>query len=510
MIKERKRITVRTQRSKLVIKSKRTSKSNPSSLLSNNTSISIINDVTNNDDFDDINLTKIPVNSGVKVENDKTETDDIYTQFATLFKNPDTIMIPTKVKTLIERDLPKGILDKIHGGQKTKENRKVAVELCLLFLSQLSSTYRNILNGSNVEGWKSLRAEYLRQLLRIDDKTYQYVKKALKYKYKIGSILEDRFYVIGEHSYEYRLGLAFRSKGFVPYKLETERVKTLFKKSCERKINLAQNNTICLNLLEFYKSVELPTEDEINIEAKILVELGYTNKKGKTLILNNKKGRDFYPNPDKLVFVEDSLKVYEYLTKNGLLIPRPGNEKSGKRIVDSFTLMPSWVRKLVKINGQPIAEADYSCLHPNIAMSLYGGNTKYLTHEDLSKVLDLDEKIVKLEHLSFFNKKVRQMKKSPLFEYYQKHEPAMMDVIIKEKNESEYGHKITSRRLFAKEVEIMTVVVSRLNEEGIFVGYIYDALFFDPVYSEKVKEVMDEVAIDLEVFTAAKLQNKYS
>jgi hypothetical protein len=466
-----------------------------------------INDVTDNDDFNDIELIKIPVNSGVKVGKDKAETVDIYTQFATLFKNPNAIMMPAIVKSLIERDLPKHFLDKIHGGEKTKENREVAVELCLLFLSQLSSTHRNILNGKSPEGWKCLRAEYLRQLVRIDEQTYQHIKKALlQFEYKLGPILEERFYVIGEHSYGYRLGDSFRSKGFKSYELKTEQVQKLFKKSCVRKLKKAQDNVICVNLLEFYKYVVLPTENEIKIKAKILVKLGYTNKKRKTLIFNNKKGGNYYPNPDKLVFVEDSLIVYEYLTRNGLLVPRPGNKKSGERVVDSFTLMPSWIRKLVKINGQPIAEADYSCLHPNIAMLLYGGNARNLAHSDLETELGVGIDIVKLEHLSFFNKEVSQMKQSPLFKYYQKHEPAMLDAIIKEKNESEFGHKITSRRLFAKEVEIMTEVVSRLNEEGIFVGYVYDALFFDPVYSQKVVEVMNEVAADLGVFTTAKLE----
>jgi hypothetical protein len=52
---------------------------------------------------------------------------------------------------------------------------------------------------------------------------------------------------------------------------------------------------------------------------------------------------------------------------------------------------------------------------------------------------------------------------------------------------------------------MMTEVVSRLNEEGIFVGYIYDALFFDPAFSQKVTEVMNEVALDLKMFTTADL-----
>jgi hypothetical protein len=462
----------------------------------------IINDVT---DIDECELATTPCNIGVKAEKDKNESDDIYTQYPTLFKYPNTIMIPTKVKSLLERDLPKWMLDKIHGREKTKENREVAVELCLLFLSQLSSTHRNILNGTSPDGWKELRAEYLRELVRIDEKTYQYVKEALEYVYKIGPILEVGDYVIKKHSTKYRLGPAFRGKGYVGYSLETDKAKNLFKKSCKRKITEAEGNVICVNLLETYKSIILPTEEEILVKAKMLVELGYTNKNGKLLIFNNKKGPDFYPNSDELVFVENSLKVYDYLTKNGLLIPSPGDEKSGCRVVDSFTLMPSWIRKLIKINGQPIAEADFSCLHPNIAMSLYGGNSQYLTHEKLAEQLGIDKSIVKVEHLSFFNATVWQMKQSPLFKYYDKHEPLMLRALIKDKEKSEHHHKITSRRLFAKEVEIMTEVVSRLNEEGVFVGYIYDALFFDPLHSEKVAEVMNEVAVDLGVFTIAKL-----
>jgi hypothetical protein len=493
-----------SKRGKTVKRSPTNSIHHQLSVINNNTSIYIINDVT---DIDECESAKIPCDIGVKTKNTSDKTDDIYTQFATIFfKTPHVIMIPAIVKTLIERRLPKHYLDKIHGGEKTKENRDVAVELCLLFLSQLSSTHRNILNGKSPDGWKSLRAEYLRQLLRIDDKTYQCVKKALlKFQYDLGPILEERFYVKGKHSYGYRLGESFRSKGYFPYKLKTKQAQDLFRRSCERKLRLAEKNIICVNLIEFYKSITLPTEQEIVDEGRRLIKEGYYNKKGKKLIFRNKKVNAYFPDVANLSFIEDALKIFKYLTKNGVMIPRPGNEKSGGRVVDSFALMPLWIRKLVKINGQPVAEADYSCLHPNIAMSLYGGNSPYLTHEHLAKQLGIDKKIVKIEHLSFFNKRVEQMKRSLLFEYYKKYEPEMVDAIIRAKEESEHGHKITCRCLFAKEVEIMTEVVSRLNEEGIFVGYIYDALFFDPVHSEKVVEVMDEVAADLRVYTSVKL-----
>lgn len=242
MLKESKKEKVNTQRGKLN-STNRTSRINK---LTNNTSIYIINDVMLFDDIMDSDAVKIPMNSGYKIKTEESITKDFCTQFATLFfKNPNEIMIPTKVKTLIERELPKHYLHKIHGGAKTKENREVAVELCLLFLSQLSSTYRNILNGESPEGWKSLRAEYLRQLLRINDKTYQHVKKALlEFHYVSGPILEERFYVIGKHSYEYRLGESFRSKGFISYTLKTQHVQELFRKSCTRKLRLAEKKIV--------------------------------------------------------------------------------------------------------------------------------------------------------------------------------------------------------------------------------------------------------------------------
>ena len=502
MLKESRRVKGNNQKKGKLNSNNRSSRINK---LTNKSSIYIINNVIENDDVINSELTETPVNMGADDLCGKNEGNDIYAGFATMLKNPNVIMIPNKAKRSIMKYLPKPLLDKIHGGTKTIKNRQAALELCLLFLCQLSSTYRNIKNGSNPDGWKTLRAEYLRQLLWIDDKTYQNVIKALEYSYQNGKIIECGHHVIGVHSRKYRLGLGYRGKGFEPYHLTTDIVKDLSKKSCERKIRLAENNIICVNLIEFYKTIVLPTEKEIEEEASRLIKVGYRNKKGKILIYRNKKGDGYFKDIDKFCFVEDAMKIFNYLTKNGLLIPRPGNDKSGGRIVDSLVLMPSWIRKLIKISGQPIAEADYSCLHPNIAMTLYGGNSKCLKHEDLAKDLEIDRQTVKVEHLSFFNKNVHQMKISPLFQYYQKHESGMLNAIIAEKQKSEHKHKITSRRLFAKEVQIMTEVISRLNEEAIFVGYVFDALLFDLVHAEKVKEVMDEVASELGVFTVAKI-----
>jgi hypothetical protein len=152
-------------------------------------------------------------------------------------------------------------------------------------------------------------------------------------------------------------------------------------------------------------------------------------------------------------------------------------------------------------------ECDYSCLHPNIALKLYGGTKEYITHAGVAKSSGVDFNLVKLEHLSFFNKNVWQMKQSPLWEYYTKQEPKMMNNIVSEKKSSIYGYKETSRRMFFKEVEIMTEVIQTLNVEGIYVGYVYDALFCEPNHAGRVKEIMDKTVLAHGVKTVAKLSN---
>jgi len=156
--------------------------------------------------------------------------------------------------------------------------------------------------------------------------------------------------------------------------------------------------------------------------------------------------------------------------------------------------MPSWIRQLITINGERLVECDYSCFHPNIATSLYCGSGEYLTHKEVSDNSGVDISVVKLEHLSFFNKHPKEMEKSPLFKYYYANENEMINSILREKYSSKYKHKKTSMNMFQKEVEIMTEAIRILNLKGIYVGYIYDALLCQPKYLDDVKEAMKEAA----------------
>jgi hypothetical protein len=88
-------------------------------------------------------------------------------------------------------------------------------------------------------------------------------------------------------------------------------------------------------------------------------------------------------------------------------------------------------------------------------------------------------------------------------------EPLMMKNLIREKYANARKYKITSQRMFEKEVEIMTDVVRQLSSEGICVGYVYDALFCDPENAQRVKQVMDEQVKKHGVMTIAKISSPH-
>jgi hypothetical protein len=424
-------------------------------------------------------------------------------------KNPlflhqkNKIKINSKIVYHLNNIISRKLLKDIH------TDINVAIELCLLFVSELTSTYFEILDGSNPKGWRALKAEYLRDFLSVDPLAYKKVREALEFPLKTGPILVcDYVFIEGKKSFHYRLGDAYVGRGIITYELRTSVAKQILNRRFLRSYGVAVSNPICKNLLELYPTITLPTKEQILDEAKKLIKQDFKTKKGKRLTFLNKHSRSYFKNLKELSFVEDAIDIFKYLTDNGLLIPVEGSPESGGRVVDSFTLMPSWIRRLVKINGKRFIEADYSCLHPNIAMKLYGGKMEYITHYEVAKGAGLNADTVKSEHLSFFNKMIWQMKKSPLYQYYMSNEPLMMKKIIYEKSISVYTHKVTSMNMFKAEVDIMTDVITQLNKMGIYVGYVYDALFCHPDNAEQVKYVMDNTILNHGVKTRCKMSNE--
>jgi len=446
-----------------------------------------------------------PIKHDVSSQLGYVKTVSNHTNFPLFQSASHTIKIPAKVEYTLKRLVPKHALKQIH------PNLEVAIELCLLFLSQMSSTYFTWRDGSNPDGWKSLKADYLRKLLAYQSDTYKKIREVLETPLMNGPIIEcDYNEQKGIKCFHYRFSSPYIGKGIKPYELKSKFVQELKQDYHHKRLKEAQNNPICKSLIDLYPRITLPSIEEIKLNAKQLIASGYKSKKGKQLTFLNKHSKNYYANASDRTFVEDGIEAFDYLTSGGLKLPIVSSDYAGGRIVDSFVLMPSYIRNMCKLDDSPIIEVDYSCLHPNIAMTLYGGKQAFITHQIIADKLNIAISSVKTEHLSFFNKHPKEMLTSPLYQYYIETEPQMMKNLIKEKYASTRKHKMTSQKLFEKEVAIMTDVIKQLSLEGILVGYIYDAVFCTPNNAQRVKKVMDEQVVKHGVMTTAKISSPHA
>jgi hypothetical protein len=251
-----------------------------------------------------------------------------------------------------------------------------------------------------------------------------------------------------------------------------------------------------------YPKIDLPTNEELLAIGKQLVKKGHRTKKGKILTMRNSHKNHYWKDADNRSFVEDNIELFQFLTGRGFMIPAAGDEKSGGRVVDSFTLMPAWIRNEVAIDSKKLKECDYIALHPNIALELYRGAQTYLTHQNVAERTGIDLKMIKIEHLSFFNKNWFGMTKSLLFDYYSKNETDMLQRMYQDKKAN--GYKITSMKMFKVEVEIMTDVIQFLNTQGVFVLYVYDALLCEFKDEALVIGTMNRIILDHGIKTTIK------
>ncbi|TGD57334.1 hypothetical protein [Flavobacterium humi] len=419
--------------------------------------------------------------------------DENFAELALIFPNVNSIWIPKKMETNLRKHVSEELLKAID------PDIDVAVEKCLLVASNLASTHYTD------DRWKHLNSKILHEQTKNKDNTFVYPRiiEALLAGTSTGAMIEvDGRYVKGGHSRKYRLPDSYFKPGLTDYIIKDNGIIQNRNKIYYRLFNEALENTICYNLVKLYPRIELPTSKEFLEIGKQLVKNKYTTKKGKILTMRNKHDNSYWADADNRRFVEDHIKIFEYLTNRGFMIPVAGDHKSGGRVVDSFTLMPAWIRNEITIDGKKLVECDYRALHPNLAMYLYQGKHEYLTHEKIAELAGIDEKLVKIEHLSFFNKNWHGMTASPLFNYYSKNEANMLSRLYHDKKTN--GHKITSQKMFKLEVVIMTDVIKYLNSIGIYVLYVYDALLCEEKDKTVVMETMNRIILEHGVKTCVK------
>ena len=425
-----------------------------------------------------------------------------------------TILIPKKVRSVIENHISEYLLNKVD------LDRQEAIDLCMIFLSSIVAT-------KSPNGYKNLHSDIL--MKRLGNNYRRVVELLLTGSSEKGAIIEilklrtSEYYKKGVTSKSYRLTKTYRGKGYELYDIQTPR---LIKREYElRKLvsEINKDNTIVNNSDLAEETASNFKKKDIKEKAKSLISNKFKTKRGKLLTMDRK-----YKHKKKIkrAYVEDDIDLWESLTKNGFIEPTV-SEEAGGRVTTSFTLMPSWIRSMYKINGEKSVTVDYTCLHPNIAMLLYGGKSQFISHAKVAEESGIDISKVKQEHLSFFNrplegtmlekttykggkaftKKIymKPINKSPLWNYYQEREPEMMANLIEQKKKE--GYKSTSKSLFKKEVEIITACIVKLNKENIFPIYLYDALMCAESQAARVREVMNETVLEFNVKTEAKYEN---
>jgi len=424
-----------------------------------------------------------------------------------------TILIPKKVLSVIQNHVSEYLLTKID------IDKQEAIDLCMIFLSSIIST-------KSPDGYKSLHSDILTKRLGADYR--RIVELLLTGSKEKGAIIEilkvrtSEHYKKGVISKSYRLTKAYKGKGYELYEIQTPRL--IKREYAIRKLvkEINKDNPIINNSDLAEETVSKFKKKAIKDKAKHLISNNYKTKRGKLLTMTSK-----YKHKKKIkrAFVDDDIDLWESLTKNGFIEPTV-SEEAGGRVTTSFTLMPSWIRSMYKINGETSITVDFACLHPNIAMLLYGGSSEYISHAQVAEESGIDISKVKQEHLSFFNrplegtmmekttykggkaftKKIymKPITKSPLWDYYQKKEPEMMQRLIEQKKTE--GYKSTSKSLFKKEVEIITACIEKLNLENIYPIYLYDALMCAESQAARVREVMNETVLEFNVKTIARYE----
>lgn len=369
--------------------------------------------------------------------------------------------------------------------RKIHNDKKISIELLLLFLSQFTGTIFKYNNKDYIQ----LYSIFLKK--NYGDVLYP---KILKVLLDNQIILLNKNYDVS-NSKQYKLNNKYlKTTSYKSYILKEKRVIALKQNIITKKLERAESNIISRLTLIMYGLVSLPNEKELLRIGTNLVKEKQT-KKGLRYRKRGKKSRALdKPNS---IYIEDNIHLYKFLTQPSMFIPE-NSDDAGGRVTHSLNLCPSWIRKEVLIKLENIVELDFSALHPNIASSLYGQG-RCLNHELIANELNITKAEIKIEHLSFFNKEIKDMKKSILWDFYKRYEPEMLNNIITEKHNN--GYKTTTNLLFGLETQIMERVMIKLQKVHIYPIYVYDALYVSKSDARYVQIIMNDVVKEMNIPT---------
>ena len=323
---------------------------------------------------------------------------------------------------------------------------------------------------------------------------------------KIVSI--EKNYSKGHHCRLYSLNEKYLNDLWSTYRFTSRFSKFLFKRIYKLSLDAIYRDKLAKLQYEELLNITAPRISDVVRRGIELIQAGYTYK-GKKLAFSGNDRDNYY-------YVTDAVDQLSLYWSDGKLIEGSiycGNENC-KRVATAFNLLPKWVREMFTVKGKPIKGVDYSCLHPNIVASLVDDGD--ITHDKVSKYLNIPRHKAKIEHLSFFNRPVygmyhkgkkcyfKGMCDSPLFKYYKDKHPDLLEYVLTHKKQ--YGYKGLCRLLFSIETDIALYVCQQCKKLGIRCFYVYDGFYTaeDDVYI--LKEVMEEALKRFKVRTYAVIE----
>ena len=371
---------------------------------------------------------------------------------------------------------------------------KQAKELILLFSSNLVSTQYDFLSGKGHK-IKNLNGKIL---LKLCGKNY---KRIIDYMKKHELIRTDNRYIVGEKSKSYWFTeIVLKSK----VKEHTLKFDTIINRRQE--INekfekaIAKNVIANISVEKVFPQLELPSINQVEAILKRYADSKYETPKGKKYKNPSNKKRQRLLEGSEVIYTDDLMKIYKYLTKDGIIQFSIGNEGC-PRPVFSITLMPKAIRNEITMNGQKLVELDFTALHPNIANCLYGENKSMISHQDMADYLKFPLLKAKKYNLSYFNYEEKYFLNSKASNYYKANHPVLYNELLRIK---QIDPMIITHSLFQKEVELMEKIYVKLDKRGIIPVYVYDAVLVIEKHVDETRQIMNSVAKQMGIHSIVK------
>jgi hypothetical protein len=205
--------------------------------------------------------------------------------------------------------------------------------------------------------------------------------------------------------------------------------------------------------------------------------------------------------PIKLL--SEDVQAYKDMVAKGVWArPYGGNVDLSDRFYYGISSIPRWIRAMVRINGEPLAELDAVSLHPRILSFLFAKNTGLHapqeligdTHSQLALMFGTDRKTAKQTNLTYWNS-AEYMHSSKhaihLGAYLENVYPDFNEWLQGKKTETSLHHKNISKLLLSEEMRLMDSFVNKYLQ-GIPFIYTFDCVYVAQSVADRLKDTFSQ------------------